>query len=257
MRNYKHKLRGCALSLLMLFCLFQPSHSSDASLTAAPFKMPEKFIYDLTWTGIKAGTASLESVSDGDKFKIISTARSADWISVFYTVDDRIESTLLRNAEKSAIGQPYRYRINIREGRHRRDKEVLFDQDAKKATYIDHLKKERKEYALPGLVFDPISSFFYVRLLKLVVGEPAHVTIFDSKKIWNVEVQVLKKERISLPIGTFNTIVIKPVLQSEGIFFSKGDVLIWLTDDVKHIPVKLQTKVAVGSITATLVQGTY
>ncbi len=83
------------------------------------------------------------------------------------------------------------------------------------------------------------------------------MTVFDSKKVWNVEIQVLRKERISLPTGTFNTIVVKPLMKSEGIFYRKGEIFIWLTDDIKHIPVKLQTKVAVGSITATLVKGNY
>ncbi|MCG2721941.1 MAG: DUF3108 domain-containing protein [Thermodesulfovibrionales bacterium] len=256
MRNYKHKPGWIALSFLVLICIIRFSLPSQASYVA-PFRVPEKFVYDLTWTGIKAGTASLESVNDGDKVRIISTARSADWISVFYTVEDRIESTLFREPEQTGIGHPHSYRIKIREGRHRRDKEVVFDRTANRATYIDHLKKERKEYTLPDPVFDPISSFFHVRLLRLVVGEPVYVTIFDSKKVWNVEVQVLRKEKVSLPVGTFDTIVIKPVLQSEGIFFRKGEIFIWLTDDAKHIPVKLQTKVAVGSITATLVQGTY
>jgi hypothetical protein len=256
MRNYKHKPVWIALSFLILTCILPFSLPSQASYVA-PFRVPEKFVYDLTWTGIKAGTASLESVNDGDKVRIISTAKSADWISVFYTVEDRIESTLFREPEQTGVGRPHSYRIKIREGRHRRDKEVLFDQPANRATYIDHLKKERKEYTLPAPIFDPISSFFHVRLLRLVVGEPVYVTIFDSKKVWNVEVQVLRKEKVSLPIGTFDTIVIKPVLKSEGIFFGKGEILIWLTDDTKHIPVKLQTKVAVGSITATLVQGIY
>jgi hypothetical protein len=70
-------------------------------------------------------------------------------------------------------------------------------------------------------------------------------------------VQVLKKDRIKLPIGTFDTVIVKPLMQSEGIFNRKGEIYIWLTDDEKHIPVKMQTKVAVGSITATLIQGYY
>ena len=48
---------------------------------------------------------------------------------------------------------------------------------------------------MPPSVFDPISSFYYLRALTLTVGEPVYVTIFDSKKVWNVEVQVLRKER--------------------------------------------------------------
>jgi hypothetical protein len=46
-------------------------------------------------------------------------------------------------------------------------------------------------------------------------------------------------------------------MKSEGIFNRKGEMLIWLTDDQKRIPVKMQTKVAVGAITATLVGGSY
>jgi hypothetical protein len=36
---------------------------------SAPSAMPEKFIYDLAWTGIKAGTASLELRNDGKFFR--------------------------------------------------------------------------------------------------------------------------------------------------------------------------------------------
>lgn len=161
------------------------------------------------------------------------------------------------SGESLSIGKPVNYRLKIREGRHRKDKEVIFDLSNSKATYINHLENEKKEFDVPAFVFDPISSFYYLRTLRLVVGESVYVTIFDSKKVWNVEVQVLRREKVTLPIGTFDTIVIKPLMKSEGIFYRKGDIYIWLTDDIKHIPVKLQTKVAVGHITATLIQGNY
>ena len=242
------------ISLLLLSALVLSACPGSA---VAGFQIPEKFVYDLTWAGIKAGTASLEVVKKGDTVKIISTARSASWISVFYTVEDKIVSTLLEKPAFSYIGLPTTYRVKLREGRHRRDKEVIFDRARNKAQYINHLKNEKREYKVPPGVFDPISGFFHLRSVPLKVGEPVSVTIFDSKKVWDVEVQVLRRERITLPIGTFDTVVIKPVLQSEGIFFRKGDVFIWLTDDAKHIPVKVQTKVAIGHINATLVKGVY
>ncbi len=81
--------------------------------------------------------------------------------------------------------------------------------------------------------------------------------VFDSRKLWNVEVQVLRREKIKTKLGEFDTIVIKPLMKSEGIFNRKGDVYIWLTDDKKRVPVKLESKVAIGSITATLTGGTF
>jgi hypothetical protein len=243
---------------IILTCIFNLS-LFIANAAAGPFHVPEKFVYDLTWTGIKAGTATLELKSDGDKTKIISRAQSADWVSVFYTVDDRAESILLGDPAGSFQVKQLNYELKTREGKHRKHKEVIFDPYKNKGTYIDHLSKKNKEkeYDLPHPVFDPLSSFYYVRSLNLVVGKSVFVTVFDSNKVWNVEVQVLRREKISIPEGTFDTIVVKPLMKSEGIFSRKGDILIWLTDDAKHIPVQMQTKVVVGSITATLVQGYY
>jgi hypothetical protein len=228
-----------------------------SSVHASPFAVHEKFVYDLTWAGIKAGTASLELRNDGNRIKIVSTAHSADWISVFYTVDDRAESIVSQDPYRSSLGLPVSYRLKLREGKHRKDKEVIFDHDKNRAKYIDHLENEYKEIDVPPLVFDPISSFFYLRTLRLVVGEPVYITLFDSKKVYNVEVQVLRKERVTIPEGTFDTIVVKPLMKSEGIFYRKGEIFIWLTDDARHIPVKMQTKVKLGSITASLVGGTF
>ncbi|MBI5640867.1 MAG: DUF3108 domain-containing protein [Nitrospirae bacterium] len=219
--------------------------------------MPEKLIYELTWTGIKAGTAMLEITDNKETTKIVSTARSADWVSVFYTVDDRIESVLGKPQVKASFGFPRSYRVKIREGRHRRDKEVIFDGSLRKAFFTDNISGEKKEVDIPDSIFDPLSSLYYMRTLAVEVGKPVFIDIFDSKRLWNVEVQILRKEKISTKLGSFDTIVVKPLMRSEGIFNRRGDMYIWLTDDQKRIPVKMQTKVAVGSVTATLIGGDY
>lgn len=225
------------------------------SAEALSFTIPEILNYDLTWTGIKAGEASLEIRDEGNEMKIISTARSAKWVSVFYTVDDMVETKLSK--EKPSIGQPVNYRIKLHEGRNRKNKEVIFDYRNLKALSIDHLDKERAETEIPARVFDSLSSFYYVRTLNLEVGKSVYVTVFDNKKIWDIEVQVLRKERVEVPAGQFKTIVVKPLMKSEGIFYRKGDIFIWLTDDDKRTPVMLKTKVKIGSITARLVGGRY
>lgn len=241
-------LKTCLLLLISILLPFSTSLS---------FNIPERLTYDLTWTGIKAGAATLEIKNDGDHLLIVSTARSAKWVSVFYKVDDRVESRLLSGNHNSLLGHSVNYRLKLREGRHRKDKEVIFDVNKSKAVYIDYIGNERKELDIPIPVFDPLSSFYYLRGLKLEVGKPVYVTIFDSKKVWNVEVQVLRKERVEVPAGEFDTIVIKPLMKSEGIFYRKGDIHIWLTDDEKRLPVKLQTKVKIGSINANLRGGSY
>lgn len=222
------------------------------------FDIPEKLHYDLTWAGIKAGESILEAKDNGTDIQFISKANSAKWVSIFYTVEDTVVSTLKKERFQNFVGVPQNYRIKIREGRHRRDKEIIFDRTSKKVTYINHLDKEKIDFDIDtSSLLDPLSSFYYVRTLSLEVGKSVFIDVFDNKKLYKVEIQVLNKETVETPLGTFKTILIKPIMKSEGIFYRKGDILIWLTDDEKKIPVMLKTKVPVGSVKAVLVNGKY
>lgn len=247
--------RAALFSLILyLSCFFPSSPAESFTLTA-----PVTLLYDLTWSGIKAGEATIKINSSKDEVTITSIAQSAPWVSLFYTVHDVVESTFLNTQTNtlSFSGRPLRYTLNLREGRNRKHKEVIFDNQNQKALYIDHLESERKEVEIPSFIFDPLSGFFYIRTLPLEVGKSVYVTVFDSKRVWNVEVQVLRKEKITVPAGEFNTIVIKPLLQSEGIFYRKGEVYIWLTDDVRKVPVMLKSQIKIGSVNAQLTGGRY
>ena len=251
-KKYLSRIKCFSITALFLALIYAVCGYSPASALT----IPEKLVFDLTWTGIKAGTATQEIANDNGVIKIVSTARSADWISVFYPVDDRIES-VLDGTRPSGLGFPKVYRMKIKEGKHRRDKEVIFDRGRKVAFYTDHISGEKKDFEIQENTLDSLSCFYFVRSMPLEVGKSVFINIFDSKKLWTTEVQVLRREMIKTGLGTLDTIVIKPILKSEGIFEKKGDMYIWLTDDKRRVPVKMKTKVRVGSITATLVGGNF
>ncbi|HEU0264670.1 MAG TPA: DUF3108 domain-containing protein, partial [Geobacterales bacterium] len=125
------------------------------------------------------------------------------------------------------------------------------------AVYIDHRSDERLEIPIPPNIFDAYSCFYHVRSLTLEPDKSLFLTIFDGKEVHRVEVRVLRRETVKTALGNFRTIVVQPLLTSEGIFDGKGSVDIWLTDDERHLPVKMKTKVAVGSVTAALVGGNF
>ena len=225
------------------------------SVSSFAFNVPERLEYDLAWVGINAGSAILSIDKQEDAFVITSRARSNKFISVFYKVDDKVWCIV--DGSDGTFGYTKNYRVKLREGRHRRDKEVVFDQELKKAHYIDHRKGKTREYTFEGNVHDPLSGFFAMRKINLVVGESVKVRIFDSKRMWDVEVDVLRKEKVNVPAGVFDAIVVKPKLKSEGFFKRKGDIIIWLTDDERKVPVKMQTKAPVGHISADLTGGIF
>lgn len=240
---------------LMLFAFLWLS-LSIVPANASALTIPEKLVYDLTWTGIKAGTATQEIVVENGDIKITSIARSADWITVFFPVEDRIVSILSTKPELK-LGQSKSYSLKTREGSHRRDREVEFNHAKGIAYYKDNINGDKRELPIVAATLDTLSSFYFVRTLNLEVGKSVFLTILDNLKTWNVEVKVLRKEKIKTSLGTFDTIVIKPLMQSEGIIDRKGEMLIWLTDDKRLLPVKMKTKVKIGSVTATLVGGSF
>ena len=124
-------------------------------------------------------------------------------------------------------------------------------------TTKDLLKKSENTQKITNKTYDTLSSFYYYRSVSLQVGTSSFIDIFDGKKLWNTEVQVLRREEIVTPLGKFRTVVIKPLLKSNGIFARTGDIFIWLTDDERRIPVLMKSKVKVGNITATVGGGRY
>jgi hypothetical protein len=257
MENGTHKIAGkrsdrsvlrSLMKAVMIIFFMLPSH-------AFSFNVPERLEFDLKWIGIPGGTAVLSVENSNDTYIIRSRALSNDFVSTFFKVDDRIKCVV--DGTNGDYGYSIKYHIKIREGGYKRNKEVHFDQKGKKVLYIDHRKKKRRKYEVPTNVYDPLSGFYSVRKKDLVVGKDIIVKVFDDKKTWDVNVDVLRKEKVTVEAGTFDTIVIRPNLQSEGVFNKKGDIFIWLTDDERRVPVKVALEVLVGHITAELTGGVY
>jgi hypothetical protein len=228
-----------------------------AAKSALAFPIPERLEFEISYGGITAGRAVQEVTLVGNEVHIVSTARSADWLKLFFPVDDRIESILIKGAPPHFIGVPRLYRERIREGWSRFEKDAVFDCELLDVNTKDFLNKTEITRKITRRTFDTLSSFYYFRTVALQVGTSSFIDIFDCKNLWNTEVQVLRREQIKTKLGIFKTIVIKPLLKSAGIFARTGDIFIWLTDDDRRIPVLMTSKVRIGSITVTLVGGSY
>ncbi|OQX58691.1 hypothetical protein B5M50_04005 [candidate division KSB1 bacterium 4484_219] len=96
------------------------------------------------------------------------------------------------------------------------------------------------------------SALYYVRTQDLIVGTSIAVDNYASGKIYPLEVKVLRRERVKVPAGVFDCIVVKPILKSTGIFQQKGSLKVWLTDDRRRMPVLMKSEIVIGSIVAEL-----
>lgn len=253
MKSSKLRAQNSKLRTFLFICVLCSVFCAP-EINAEP-RVPEKFVYYIYWSGIRAGMATFDFEDTADGVTIKTHATSASFISIFYKVDDIAQSVLYSD------GYPSVYTLKIREGRHKRNKATHFGKkpanSPQKVIYNNLLDNETEEFNLEKQAFDPLSGFYYIRKRQLIAGQSEYLDIFDNKKLWNIEIQVIGKEHVSTPAGEFDTILIKPIMQSEGIFMRKGDIYIWLTDDDKKIPVMIRSEVKVGSFVAKLVEGEY
>jgi hypothetical protein len=129
---------------------------------------------------------------------------------------------------------------------------VTFDQERQVAVYTKN-QQPPQEIAVPPRVQDSLSSFYVVRTLPLHVGQTLSMHTFSNGRTYDVEIQVLRREKIEAYWGAVDTLVIRPILRYQEILRQRGEVLIWLTDDSRRLPLRMKTAIKVGSIEATLI----
>lgn len=214
---------------------------------SVPWRIGEYFQFSIDWNGLNGGSSlmqvqNLHTVDGHRVYRIVTKAESNSFVSRFYKVRDRAESFI--DAE-SLVSR--RFVKHLREGGYKQDLDVRFDQENRKAVYAGGPTVD-----VPAKVHDVLSAFYYVRTRPLVIGTSFTIPTHDNKKSYEMEVKVHKRERIEVPAGKFDCILVEPVLKSEGVFQSKGSILVWLTDDERRIPVLVKSKVPVGSISVSL-----
>ena len=212
-----------------------------------PWKIGEYFQFSIDWNGLNGGSSlmqvqNLQTVDGKRCYRIVTKAESNSFVSRFYKVRDRAESSVDAESLYSR-----RFVKRLREGGYKKDIDVRFDHHAGKARYSNG-----KEYDVAEGIHDVLSAFYYVRTKALPDGATLIVPTHDNEKSYEMEVQVLRREKAEVPAGKFSCVVVEPKLKSEGIFKSKGSILVWLTDDERRIPVMVRSKVPVGNISVRL-----
>lgn len=217
------------------------------------FHPGEKLEYDVSWSEkLKAGTAILEvrgaTLANGKPaFSFLVTGRSCGLVDKFFRVEDRVES--LFDPENM---QSVSYTISERFGRKKRHRSLIFDRDLNvvRSTFNN---EPAQTLAIPDGVQDGLAFLYFIRTVKdFTVGKIFAVDVHESGKNWSVEVHTLGKERVKTAAGEFETVKIMTRPLYEGRFMNKGEVVLWLTDDDRKVPVLMKSTIRVGSFVFSL-----
>ncbi len=248
-----------SLCLLALFLLATALYSPATGLTPSGFGPGERLVYDVDWGMINAGTSEL-SIMDTLRcdeylcYHLLSRANTNAFVSAFFRVDDRVESMMDVNGLFSRG-----FEKHLHEGSYREDRWFGIDQERQVVYQLE--SEANTKYAADTIsvnrgVQDILSALQYVRHMDFRPGDEIHLQTVDNFKPYELVVKVHRRERIKVPAGRFNCLVVEPLMKSTGLFKAKGKMTIWLTDDERRLPVLMKSKILIGSVSARLVEYT-
>lgn len=234
--------------------LFQARDAWADPSAEAPFSPGERLRFNLRWTVVPAGEAVLEVLPiktiDGEKvYHFRLTAQSNAFVDLFYKVRDRIDAFASIDMSRAV-----RYYHKQREGDNHKDVEVQFDWQRDLALFNDG-RKDKKTEIKPG-TFDPLSVFYFSRLADFKANGIIQCPVSDGKSCVDGRARIIKKETITVISGQYETYLIEPDLKHVGGVFEKSKnakIRLWVTADSRHLPVKIASKVSIGSFVGELV----
>ncbi len=248
---YKHII----FQIFLVITLFSFTESTLAQEKVLPFHPGEKLTFQLRWSFIPAGLAELkvlpiEVIHGEPSYHFVLTVKSNSFFDNFYKVRDRIDAYTDINMTHSVF-----YKKKQNEGRHKRDIIVVFNWLKNEAQYSNFGKKLNPVTLIPG-AFDPLSIYYYSRLFDPTKTQLIKRPVTDGKKCIIGMGKIIRRETIKVKSRKYDTYLIEPEMKHIGGVFKKSKgakIKLWITADKHRIPIRIKSKVAVGSFIGELI----
>lgn len=239
----KRPARRIVLATLLLLSL-----PATAMADNKPACMPytgEHMSFNVGWEFINAGSATMDIAATEHGWQAKTFARTNEMLDLFKKVRDHItaEGICVNGHMQSTL-----FDANLHERKYTAQKRTEFLWQQNRVSYTQHQISEF--FDVPAGHLSVIDAFLAVRKLDLKAGETYRIPIFDSRKRYEIEVNIQnRRETLTAPWGEkVNCLIVTPKLKTAGIFTNKGEMTIWMSDDARHIPIKMMAKIKFGRI---------
>ena len=230
-----------------------PAAAAKRTPQAVPFAAGETLTYDVSWSSyLTAGSATL-SVKEkkpsygSDAYYIVAEGRPTTLVSklydLYYKADTLLDVyTLL----------PQRGSIFSQEGKRQRMKVTMFDHVKKRAQYeVQTRTVVKKDLAIPAYSQDAIGAIYVLRAIPLKQGDKFSIPVCDGGQSYKLEINVGAIETVKTGIGAVRAWKITPVLPAANAGGARR-LTLWVSEDARKLPVRMQAQLAVGSFDLTL-----
>jgi len=222
------------------------------------FQAGEELSYDLYFkyglVNTKAGTSTLKTVSEKynnkDALKMIMTAKSTGMANKLFTLSD----TLICYLTKGLI--PLVYIKNAHEGSEHSKENVIYDYSQSKVTIKAKLIRNNKlrfdeTITSDNCIYDMMSIVFYARTLdysSMKKGDKRSTLFLSGKNKVNMDIEYHGSEDMDANNGNkYNCIKLVLVINDKAFEDKKEAMTVYVTNDNNRIPVRIDSKLKIGS----------
>lgn len=229
-----------ALAILLVGAVAAPwaaAWQAAPGPAVVPFGVGERSEYQVKLGAVTVGSGAME-VLETEQVNGHPTYHARLRLSgglPFARVDDRFDSWI-------DVGGLFsrRFKQNQRELSFRRNRTYDFFPESFTYRRLDNGEVGRIPTNRP---LDEVSFLYYARTLPLRVGEEYRLNQYYKEDGNPVVLRVLRKERVRVPAGTFETIVVRPIIKTDGLFGEGGEAEVYFTDDQRRVMVLLRSNV--------------
>jgi hypothetical protein len=220
--------------------------ADDTSLPPAsrPFRAGELLDYEVKFGFLPVGSGSMEVAGVDDvrgkpSTHVVFRVKGG---TIGFRVNDRMESWFDPESFDSR-----RFWQDIAEGGYKRSRRFeIFPERSR------FRQDEREEEASVSNPLDEASFLYFVRTIPLEVGKTYEFARYFQPEANPVRIRVLRRERVEVPAGKFDAVVIQPLFKTKGIFSEKGEAQIWLSTDSTRTMLQMKSKLSFGSLSLHL-----
>jgi hypothetical protein len=210
------------------------SHGRANGRAPVPFGVGERLDYEVRVSGIRVGGGFME-VARMDSIRGREAWHTSFGIKgrlAFFGVNDRYESWFDTRSLASL-----RYHQDIDEGSYERKSRFEIYPDRR--VFVDSKGDEHPTAEDP---LDDGSFLYFLRTIPLEVGREYTFDRYFRVDRNPVRIRVLRRERLSVPAGTFDAVVVQPIIKTKGIFSENGRAEVWLSDDQHRIVLQMKSR---------------
>lgn len=246
-----------------LFASQTPMPDPHLSITLVPrvranhaFGPGEKLKFEVRALSMLGGYATLEvgnytTVAGRPCMVFTARANSVFPFSAVFPVKD-VQSSYF----DSVNFLTWKFENHVNEGSYHANNLEVYDQ-IQHSFWHQHNQEPPETKPLAPFSQDLISCFYYFRLLPVEVGKTYSIPTQSGGKNYQLIVEVLGRESVTVPAGTFDCLRVKPIVKEETVFHNTGEINLWVSADERHFPVKIESSLVIGSIDIDLLEASF